>query len=349
MTKPDVLTDIPGRPGRFWGEHTAFVGPANPPRWLLRVAGGRWAHNLKGVLAGLRLFARRGRCRGIVTDGGASGLLLAYLQALCPWGRKPHVMIDCLWDLRPGTARAWFKRQRLRLASRSVRRFVVWATHELEDYARAFGIPREKLVYVPFHTTAHDYDYDLRDGGYLFAGGNSGRDYRPLIEAVRPLDLPVWIASTRPELFRGVVLPPHVRVEPTTPPGFRRAMAAARLVVIAMEGGLLHSGGQQTCLNAMFMGKPTVAVGRKWAADFIEDGVTGLVVDYDDPAGLRRAITWIVENPDAARRMGERAREHAAAFTTERTMRAVYDLATPAGRVARTEETHDVHAPAGCA
>jgi glycosyltransferase involved in cell wall biosynthesis len=350
MSEPEVLTDIPGKPGRFWGDHTGFVGPATPPRWLVRLAGGRWAHNLKGSLAALRLFARRGRCQGVVTDGGASGVLFAYLQALCPRGRKPHVMIDCLWDLRPGTVRAWLKRLRLRLAARSVHRFAVWASHEVEDYARAFGLPREKLVYVPFHTTVHDYDYDVRDGGYLFAGGNSGRDYRPLIEAVRPLDLPVWIASTRPELFRGVDLPPHVRVEPTTHTGFREAMAGARLVVIAMESGLLHSGGQQTCLNAMYMGKPTVAVGRKWAADFIEDGVTGLIVDYDDPAGLRRAIAWIVENPEAARRMGERAREHAATFTTERTMRAVYELAAPAVLTTHTEEEHhDVRVPAGYA
>jgi glycosyltransferase involved in cell wall biosynthesis len=348
MNERDVLTDIPGRPGRFWGEHTTFVGPANPPRWLVRLAGDRWAYNLKGSLAALRLFMRRGRCRGLVTDGGASGLLLAYLQSILPGARKRHVMIDCLWDLQAGTARAWWKRVRLGLAARSVHRFVVWATHEIEDYAQAFGVPREKLVYVPFHTTVHDYEYDIRDDGYLFAGGNSGRDYRPLIEAVRPLDLPVWIASTKASLFRGIEMPAHVRIEPTSPAGFRQAMAGASMVVIAMQSGLLHSGGQQTCLNAMYMGKPTIAIGRKWAIDFIEDGVTGLIVDYDDPAGLRQAITWILNNPEAARGMGERARDYAAAFTTERTMRAIYELAAT-GQISLTEEERqDVHASATC-
>jgi hypothetical protein len=350
MTALDVLTDIPGRPGRFWGEHTTFVGPAKPPGWLVRLAGERWAHNLKGSLAALRLFARRDRCQGVVTDGGASGLLLAYLQAIWPWGRKQHVMIDCLWDQRPGTVRAWLKRLRLRLAARSVHRFVVWASHEVEDYARAFGLPREKLVYVPFHTTVHDYDYEVTDGAYLFAGGNYGRDYRPLIEAVRPLDLPVWIACTRASLFHGIDLPAHVRVEPTSPLGFRQAIAGARLAVIAMESGGLHSGGQQTCLNSMYMGKPTIAVGRRWATDFIEDGVTGLIVDYDDPIGLRKAILRVMENPEEARRMGERARERAAAFTTERTMRAVYELAMPVDHsLGVAKEPHDVHAAANCA
>jgi glycosyltransferase involved in cell wall biosynthesis len=122
--------------------------------------------------------------------------------------------------------------------------------------------------------------------------------------------------------------------------GFRQAMAAARLVAVPMQKGLLHSGGQQTCLNAMYLGKPTIAVGRKWAADFITDGVDGLIVDYEDPAGLRSAIRWVLDHPDAARRMGERARQRAAWFTTQRTMEAVYRIVkgeTPAF----VEEPHD--------
>jgi glycosyltransferase involved in cell wall biosynthesis len=87
----------------------------------------------------------------------------------------------------------------------------------------------------------------------------------------------------------------------------------------------------------MLLGKPTIAVGRRWAADFITDGVNGLVVDYEDPYGLRRAIEWVLNNPAAAREMAERGREHAARFTTQRTMQTVYELvkgaAKPAGAV----------------
>ncbi|MFO0842173.1 MAG: hypothetical protein U0797_07190 [Gemmataceae bacterium] len=114
---------------------------------------------------------------------------------------------------------------RLRLAARSVRRFVVWASHEVEDYARAFDLPPEKLEYVPFHTTLSDYSYEVRDDGYLFAGGNYDRDYPTLLEAVRDLNAPTWIATTRPEQLAGV-RSPHVRVEGTSVAGFRQAMAA---------------------------------------------------------------------------------------------------------------------------
>jgi glycosyltransferase involved in cell wall biosynthesis len=345
---PEVLTDVPGKPGRFWGDHTTYVGPCRPPAWLVRLAGWRWAHNLAGAAAALRLFARRRHCQGVVTNGGASGLLFAWLQGLAPWGRKPHVLIDCNWYLPAGRLRAWLKGLRLRLAARSAHRFVVWASHEVEDYARAFGLPRDKLAYVPFHTTVHDYDFEVRDDGYLFAGGNFDRDYATLVEAVRPLGVPTWIATTRPGQLAGVGVPAHVRVEGTTHAGFRQALAGARLVVVPMQAGLLHSGGQQTCLNAMLLGKPTIAVGRRWAVDFITPGVTGLIVDYRDAAGLRDAIRRVLDNPEAAREMAERGRAHAGRFTTERCMRAVHDLvrgAAPADARPLTAEYPDVHAP----
>jgi glycosyltransferase involved in cell wall biosynthesis len=324
----DVLTDIPGKVGRFWGDHTTLVGPTKPPAWLLKWAGSRWAHNLTGFVAGLRLFARRGRCHGVVTDGGSSGMIFAWLQALCPWGRKPHVMIDCLWDRSPRPLAHWFKKVRVHLAARSVERFVVWSSHEVEDFARAFDLPREKLQFVPFHTTLHDYDYEVRDDGYIFAGGNSDRDYRTLVEAVRPLAAPTWIATTKPGLLSGVEVPGCVRVEGTTVDGFRRAMAAARLVVVPMRKGTLRSGGQQTLLNAMLMGKPTIAVGRRWAGDYIDDGVNGMIADYEDAQGMREAIHKVLNDLESARRMGEQARARAADFTTQRCMETIYNLVT---------------------
>ncbi len=323
-----VLTDIPGKPGRFWGDHTICIGPTHPPRWLIRLVGWGLAHDLTGSLAAVRLFLRRQQCQGVVTDGGASGLLFAWLQALLPWGRKPHVLIDCNWYEPSSRWRAWLKKQRLKLAARSAHRFVVWASHEVSDYARVFELPPHLLEYVPFHTTLTDYTYEIRDEGYLFAGGNYDRDYPNLVEAVRDLAIPTWIATTRPEQLAGVSLPDHVRVEGTTVAGFRQAMAGAKLVVVPMQAGLLHSGGQQTCLNAMFMGKPTIAVGRKWAIDLIRDGEDGLIVDYGDPLALRKAIRWVLDHPQAATRLGQRAHQRAAEFTTERTMRTVYQLVT---------------------
>jgi len=323
---PKLLTDIPGKSGTFWGDHTHCVGFYQPPNYLIRLIGRRWAYNLTGILTGLCLFINRHKYVGVVTDGGASTITFAWLQRLFRYGRVPHVAIDCLWYRSDSKFRHKLKSLCLQVAAPVVHRFIVWASHEIQDYSNAFGVDFKKFEYLPFHTTLNDYSFQIKDDGYLFAGGNFDRDYILLVNAVRDIDIPTWIATTRHDLLDTAKLPPHIWVEGTTPAGFRQAMAGARLVVVPMLSGLLHSGGQQTCLNAMYMGKPTIAVGRKWATDLIEDGVTGLIVDYGDEAGLRNAIKWLLDNPRLAEQIGQRASMHAREFTTERTMRSVYEI-----------------------
>ena len=114
------------------------------------------------MTAAVRMFWRRSQCQGVVTDGGASGLLFAWLQVLFPLGRKPHVMVDCNWYLSGNRFRNTLKRWRVKLAAHSVHRFVVWASHEVADYHEAFGLEKGKLVYVPFHGTLTDYEYEVR-------------------------------------------------------------------------------------------------------------------------------------------------------------------------------------------
>jgi glycosyltransferase involved in cell wall biosynthesis len=293
-------------------------------RWL----GSGWATRLVNLWVALKLFWHRAPGRAFVTGGGLDGLTFAILQTLFARRPSPHVMVDCNWYMPGNRLSLWLRRWQLRLAARSVRYFVVWATHEIEDYSQTFGVAADKFFYVPFHTTLDFYQFAVGNDGYLFAGGNYDRDYPTLIEAVRPLDVPTWIATTRPEQVAGSSLPEHVRLEGTSEAGFRQALAAAHLVVVPMAGGLLHSGGQQTLLNALYMGKPAIAVGRRWAADLIEDGVHGLIVEYGDVAGLRAAIRWVLENPEDAQAMAQRGQELAGQFSTRRCMETIWRLAT---------------------
>jgi glycosyltransferase involved in cell wall biosynthesis len=324
-----VLTNLAGgTPGQFWGEHARLVRSEPLVRLLSPVVGKKWAERLGGVVDGVRLFRLRKAYAAVVTEGGTAALVFAWLQTILTRQPHPNIVIDCLWYLPRARLGKWFKSVQIRVAARSVRTFVVWASHEVEDYPRAFGLPSNKFCYIPFFHTLDDYTYEIRDEGYLFAGGNYDRDYRTLIEAVRPLDLPVWIATTRPEQARGIRVPSHVRIEGTSQAGFRQALAGSRLVVVPMESGLLHSGGQQTCLNAMALGKPTIAVGKRWASDFIINQENGIIVEYGDSDALRQAIVWVLQNSDKAQIMASRGKAIAQQFTSKRCMNAIYDLAT---------------------
>ena len=62
--RADVWTDIPGKPGRFWGDHTTCVGPTLPPRWLVRLLGTGLAFDVSGTIAGTKMFLMRDAADG---------------------------------------------------------------------------------------------------------------------------------------------------------------------------------------------------------------------------------------------------------------------------------------------
>jgi glycosyltransferase involved in cell wall biosynthesis len=87
-------------------------------------------------------------------------------------------------------------------------------------------------------------------------------------------------------------------------------MAAARLVVVALLPSR-RSAGQQTYLNAMLLGKPTIVSDTVGVREYIEDGVTGVIVPPGDASALREAILDVLDpaNADRYETMGRRARE----------------------------------------
>ena len=68
-------------------------------------------------------------------------------------------------------------------------------------------------------------------------------------------------------------------------------------------------GSPLAVMEYMESARPIVATRVGGVPDLIEDGVHGLLVDSGDEAGLAVAIRRMLDDPEAARRMGEAARE----------------------------------------
>lgn len=285
------------------------------------------SRQVTALFIAIRLLICARRFDAVVVDGGPVGQWYSWIAALTLLAKPPALMVDCLWYRESSWWKRMVKRGLKRLSACSITTFAVWARHEILDYAVEFGIASDKFVYVPFHITLEDYDFETTDNGFIFAGGNGDRDYRTLVEAVRGLDIPVFIAATDKRLFEGIDLPGNVTVQGVSPEEFRRKMASCRIAVVPMRAGLLHSGGQQTFLNSMYMGKPTIVVGRKVADGYLENGVNGLIVDYGDVAGLRRSIVALCEDPLLRERLGEAGRSYASRFTTDAFVKDMYSLA----------------------
>jgi len=87
-----------------------------------------------------------------------------------------------------------------------------------------------------------------------------------------------------------------------------RAINAASLVIVPSRWdepfGLV-------ALEAALMARPVVAARAGGLVEAVEDGVTGFLVDKEDPAALADAVTNLLADPLAADRMGATARARA--------------------------------------
>jgi glycosyltransferase involved in cell wall biosynthesis len=82
-------------------------------------------------------------------------------------------------------------------------------------------------------------------------------------------------------------------------------LAASDLAVLSTDS----EGSPLSVMEYMDAGLPVVATRVGGIPDLIDDGIEGLLVERQDPAGLGEAIARLLDDPDEAHRMGERARE----------------------------------------
>ena len=293
-----------------------------------------WAHGYGQTLGGgassraatlywgWRLFRESAGYRAVVTGSEPVAHVFALLVTLSR-RRIPFVMIECMWNVGHPLMRP-FRRLQRRVESGAITRIVLYAERQRARFAATWDMPLRKTVAIPYHMTLDGLSLAPRDEGFIFAGGDTARDYRTLINATRHFHVPVVIAARGRDHFRGVDVPSHVRIVTTSAREFAELTASARIVVVPLQGGLLFSGGHQTYLNAMAMGKPTVVADDCGADEYIDQGRTGFVVPPHDVAALREALEYLLDNPGEAKAMGERAREVAAQYTAERFFDNIY-------------------------
>ena len=103
-------------------------------------------------------------------------------------------------------------------------------------------------------------------------------------------------------------LTPHIRfVGAVSPEAVRDLMAETSIIIVPSR----VEGFGLVALEAAMMGRPVVATDVGGLPHVVQHGVTGLLVDADDPRGFVRAIETLIHDPDAARRLGAAARQRA--------------------------------------
>ncbi|MDT0353513.1 glycosyltransferase family 4 protein [Pseudonocardia charpentierae] len=248
-------------------------------------------------------------------------LLAAAVAGLLPRRRRPPVvMVGEMWDRDPGF-RGRVELALVRLAARSVDRFVVYSSEELTAFPATWGIAPSTVRFVPFFSTIEHTAFEAgagRPGGYVFAGGEPFRDYEVLLDVARALPDVDFVLATS-QLADRDDLPANVTAGRVPHAEFLALLAGADAVVTPIRPGLRRAAGQQTYLNAMRSGRPAIVSDSFGVRDHIDDGRTGLIVSGtrdDYVTALRRVLGdgGAVERE----RLGEAGRAAALHFSFDR-------------------------------
>lgn len=313
----------------------------NHPVWLKNVEvyeplaseiGNTWGKKLpltrqirRQLLWAWRLFRLSRNYDVILTGSDRMGMMIGAAQRIFRRRRIPHIYLDFYINREAGNFRwiAW--RSLARLALQGAGCAIVQRTCEVQAYSRALDLPASKFKFVPYHATIFDLAVEVHEDGYIFAGGDSHRDYPLLVEAARGLPYRFIIACLRRDHFSGVNVPENVEI--TTVPGaeFLKLMARSDAVIVPLKWRPLHVGGEQTYLNAMVMGKPTIVTDAD-ASDYIESGVTGVLTPAGNVEALKQTIRRVMEDKVFASALGRNGKIASANFTPEKFFDGVFNL-----------------------
>lgn len=211
------------------------------------------------------------------------------------------------------------------LAARALPRAgAVWAqcSAVLPVLQREWGLAASRMQFIPLGI---DTDFYVQQPGpgtpglVVSAGEDRFRDHATLIRALatvrarRPethLELASGLPFDAPE---GLVTVHTERLDGR----IRDLYARASVVAIALHRTVTGSG-LTVVLEAMASGRPVVVTDNPGVADYVEHGVTGLLVPPEDPDALAAAVVELLADDSARTAMGRaaalRARER---FTTD--------------------------------
>jgi len=265
--------------------------------------------------------------RALILDGsvGPGDLYVDLLAAIAVRRRRggasvPIVLGECQWKLESARLDRLTTSLGLRTLDGPRVAYCVLSEWERERFAQTWQVDPGRVFVTPYCHTLSDADLEAPTsaGGGVFAGGNSLRDYGPLVAAAERLDEEVVLAT---KLLEGEALPANVTAGPVPEERFFELLRNARTVVVPLAARDDRTAGQQTYLNAMALGKPVIVTDTPGVREYVEDGQTGLVVPPGDPEALTKALCWVLNpaNANSVDRMRTAAAETArTTFSPER-------------------------------
>jgi glycosyltransferase involved in cell wall biosynthesis len=176
----------------------------------------------------------------------------------------------------------------------------------------SFGL-EGRTVLLGYDVDERFFDAGLSiDGDYvLVVGDDVSRDFPTLFSAMRGLELPLRLRTSRlttvPDELVGSA---EIITRYLSYAELRDLYARARMVVLPLHD-MVHPGGITTLVEALSMGKPVICTQSAGVSDLLRDGESMLVVPPRNPDELRIAIARLDGDPQLRAQLGAAARAQA--------------------------------------
>jgi glycosyltransferase involved in cell wall biosynthesis len=224
----------------------------------------------------------------------ADVMFLVTMLAVIPFHRCRLTTLDFFIGSPPVS-----RRPMIRWCLNRVDRMLVYF-RDAGVFEREYGISPERFHYIPFKVNGVELirQTPASDGGYIFTGGRSRRDFATLFAAIAPLGYPVKIvtsseADMRPHgsSLEGLTIPPNVEISTNDREQdfFIRTMAGARMVVLPIVRDTTTQAGIGVYLQAMALRKCVIISSGMGVSDVLTDS-QALIVPAGDPEALRQVI-----------------------------------------------------------
>jgi glycosyltransferase involved in cell wall biosynthesis len=312
----DVL-EMQKRTGAALYDFQWFASRANENRlvglfyWLAKRFG-LWSEFLA-----LSAFRALNACDLVYATGEDVGLPTALLFRV--FGRKKPGIVMRIESPQYGKTRTkrFIYAQVYRFAAERIDEILCRTQAHADWIRREYKLRRTRLTFLP-ESTDTGYFSPEREGDrispvefpkqpYIVSGGLEMRDFDTLIKAVQNLPVSVLICAGSPWAKVGhqisSALPANVIVRSFKREEMREVYRGAAFVVLPIKP-TLRACGMNVILEAWSMGRGVIASQTEGLKSYIQHEHTGLFVPPGDVEALRSAICYLLEDPEAAQRLG---------------------------------------------
>lgn len=221
-----------------------------------------------------------------------------------------HILLEYTADLSEYSGLGRIKGFFLAACLKSLDAICVCSDYERELYSLAFGLPIEKLHFIPSSVDSSIFGESVEDGDYIFSGGDSYRDYETLIEAVKETSIKTIIVGDIPNSYKNSLSPNIRSIPKVARDEFYQLMAGSKFVVIPLKNAK-RCVGNVVLFHSMAMGKSTI-ISDIPTVNCVENNKNALLVAPSDPKRLRDAITTLECDEEKRKQFGRQAKLFAA-------------------------------------